>query len=298
VAICRRCGTYMCSRCVDAAGSAHEQDPAASGEPVPQCQACRARAGGDGVALLRRDRIVWGELLGFSFELYKRHFAQVTLAVLVVLAPFVLGHAVSLPLSALFEDDFVLAIALSLLLWIAQMLAQAAATLSALDVCVRLARGEAEVRLSLRAGLSRLGPLLLQYLIVNFALMFAALLAAAPVIAVFALSDEPALPTLGMAALVAFCGAGFVAYTALGFSFASLELVAQPRLDAFDAIRNAWAIARGERLTIFVGLVLVGLLLLAGALFCLVGLLFTLGYAAVLFSVLYVALRNGAELTA
>jgi hypothetical protein len=115
---------------------------------------------------------------------------------------------------------------------------------------------------------------------------------------VFALSDEPALPTLGMAALVAFCGAGFVAYTALGFSFASLELVAQPRLDAFDAIRNAWAIARGERLTIFVGLVLVGLLLLAGALFCLVGLLFTLGYAAVLFSVLYVALRNGAELTA
>lgn len=284
----------MCSRCV---GSAREQNPAASGEPVPQCQACLARAAGDGPAL-RRDRIVWGELLGFSFGLYKRHFAQVTLAMLVVLAPFAIGQAMSFPLSALFEDDFLLAIALSFLIWLAQMLAQAAATLSALDVCVRLARGEADAKLSLGAGLHRLGALLLQYLIVSFSLMFAALLAAAPVIAVFALSDEPALPTLGMASLVAFCGAGLWAYTVLGFSFASLELVAQPRLDAFNAIRNAWAIARGERLTIFVGLVLVGLLMLAGALFCLVGLVFTLGYAAVLFSVLYVALRNGAELPA
>src|SRR5688500_10462022 len=113
----------MCSQCVAAAGATREQNPDANTGPVPQCEACRAQAG-DAAPALRRDRIVWGELLGFSFGLYKRHFAQVTLAVLVVLAPFVIGQAVSAPLSALFDDDFLLAIALSLLLWLAQILAQ------------------------------------------------------------------------------------------------------------------------------------------------------------------------------
>jgi hypothetical protein len=286
----------MCSRCLEAPAT-RSQQPSAG----PQCEACRASSAAvvrDDRLVLRRDRIVWGELLGFSFELYKRHFVRVMLATLFALAPILIGQAVSYAISSMLVDDFVLAIGLSFLLWIAQLLAQGVATLSALDVCVRLARGEAAVALSVRAGLERLGALLLQYVIIDLALVFAGLCAAAPVIAVFALSDEPPLATLGIAVLVACCGAGFFAYTALGFSFASLELVAQPRLDALGAIRNAWAIARGERLTIFVGLLLVGLLVLLGALLCFVGLLFTLGYAGLLFSVLYVSLRNGAELPA
>jgi hypothetical protein len=279
----------MCSRCVEAGASPNDAGAA------PQCISCRARPESTGSAL-RRDRIVWGELLGFSFDLYKKNFARVTLATLALLAPFVIGQLVSAPLAWLFEEQLLLGIALSLLVWIAQLLAQGVVTLSALDLCIRLARGEHAPAYSLQVGLSRLGALLAQYVLVNLGLGFASLCAAAPVIAVFALSDEPPLATLAIAGLVAFCGAAFIAYTALGFSFAACELVAQPRLDAFSALRNAWAIARGERLTIFFGLALVALLALAGALACFVGLIFTLSYAALLASVLYVALRNGAQL--
>lgn len=285
----------MCPQCVEAA-AARGQDATAS---PPQCEACSPRRAAGTVAL-RRDRIVWGELLGFAFALYKRHFVQVTTAMLLALSPFALAQAASYALSSLFGgDDFLLAIALSLLLGVAQLLAQAVTMLSALDLCLRLARGQTGASVSLRAGLSRLGPLLLQYLMVNFALAFASLCAAAPVIAVFAFSGgDPPFSTLGIAALVALCGAAFVFYTMLGFSFAPFELMAQPRLDALAALRNAWAIARGERLTIFVGMAIATLLALAGVASCFVGLIFTLGYALLVLGVLYTALRNGAELPA
>jgi hypothetical protein len=273
----------MCSRCNEAGR-------------FELCEACRARVGADDAFAFRRDRIVWGELLGFSLRLYKQNFGLMTLTMIAAGAPFVLGQLASYAVQALFVDQLLLAVALSMLLLIVQTVAQGVITLGTLDICVRLARGNPADLGMLLGGFRRLGALLLQGLVTNFAVMFAALCATAPVIAVFVLSNEPALPTIGVAALVALVGAGFVVYLALGFSFATFELVAEPRLDAFDSIRNSWAIARGERLTVFVALVIVGLLAFAGALVCLVGLIFTLGYATLLFSVLYLALRNGAKL--
>lgn len=259
------------------------------------CEACRARAGGDAFAL-HRNRIVWGELLGFSFRVYKQSFGLMTLTMLGAGAPFVVGQLLSYALQVLLVDQLLLAIALSGLLLIAQTIVQGVVTLGVLEICIRLARGQPAQLSMLLGGFRRLGALLLQGLVTNFSVMFAALCATAPVIAVFVLSDQPALPTIGLAGLVGLIGIGMVVYLALGFSFASFELVAEPRLDAFDSVRNAWAIARGERLTIFFALVIVAMLAFAGALVCLIGLVFTLGYATLLFTVLYLALRNGAAL--
>src|SRR5262245_51381590 len=102
----------MCSRCIEAAAPAASQ----RGDGGTQCQACRARAARSDFAL-RRDRIVWGELLDHSFTIYRRHVWQVTLATLVALSPFVFGQVASYAVSGLFENDFLLAMALSLLLW-------------------------------------------------------------------------------------------------------------------------------------------------------------------------------------
>lgn len=272
----------MCSHCNEAGRAA-------------LCIDCRTRVGSDAFPL-RRDRILWGELLSFSFRLYKQHFGLITLAMAAAAAPFVLGQLVSYALQTLFMDELFLLVVLSMLLLILQAVAQSAVTLGLLDICIRIARGQPAHAGMVFGELRRVGALILQGVVTNFAVMFAALCATAPVVAVFFISDEPALPTIGIAALVAFAGAGFVVYLALGFAFSTFELVAEPRLGPFDSIRNSWAIARGERLTLFFALGIVALLALAGVMFCLVGLLFTLGYATVLFTVLYLALRNGAQL--
>jgi hypothetical protein len=273
----------MCSRCNEAGR-------------WQQCAACRAQPATAPGYALSRQRILWGELLGISLRIYRQNFGLVSVAVLLTAAPLLIGQLASSALQLLWSDDFGLVIGLSLLIGIAQLLAQALAWLGLLGIGVRLARGEPAELSMLLSGLPRLGALLLQGAAIQFALMFAAGCAFAPVVAVFALSDEPALSTVGLAGLVAALGTGAVIYVALGFAFASFELAAQPGVGPFAAIGNAWAIARGERLTIAFGLLLAFGLALLGMLVCFVGLIFTLGYATLLLAVLYVALRNGAEL--
>lgn len=270
----------MCSVCNDAGRFA-------------LCPACREREGA-GNFPFRRDGVIWGRLLSFTFDIYKQNFGLVTKVVATGLCGLALLHGLSL-LSSVFSDN----VALMGLSWITvvilQMLFQAVYTLGAIGISLRLVRGEPAQYGMLLDGMKRIGALIVQSLVTNTALMLTMIVAIAPCGA-FLFGIAPTPVSIGLCALSALLGGAVFIYLALGFTFSTMELMLDPTIDPIKAIKNAWAIARGARLAIAFGWFIAAALMIAGGAMCFIGLFFTLGYAGLLLTTLYLALRNGAAL--
>lgn len=84
-------------------------------------------------------------------------------------------------------------------------------------------------------------------------------------------------------------------YAILGIVFAQWELAYNDESGPISSLVYSWHIARGRRLRIF-GVSLVAMLILLGSfMLCGVGLLFGAPFATLLFTALYLALRDGAD---
>jgi hypothetical protein len=83
-------------------------------------------------------------------------------------------------------------------------------------------------------------------------------------------------------------------YVVMGFSFGAMEIIAQPSVTAVGALRNSWAIVSGKRLELLLLGIAAFMLYVAGVMACLIGVLFTMSYASVVFAAYYLAVRNGA----
>jgi hypothetical protein len=190
-----------------------------------------------------------------------------------------------------FETSSVLWAGLSLV----HLLAICVLTLGVLKISLRVARGEPAELSLLWSSVPRVGAFLLVGAAMGAALFGVELL----LLAVFGLgfssldSGDWTLGTLLIGVALGLLGLAASAYVSLGLVFAGLELVDNPETSVLAALKNAWRIARGERLTLGFGLFLISLLIGAGLIMCGVGVIFTLGYASVLFAALYLALRNG-----
>lgn len=87
----------------------------------------------------------------------------------------------------------------------------------------------------------------------------------------------------------------FYIYVVIGIAFMQAELALNDDAGPIDAIVYSWRIAKGKRLRIFgVGL-LAGLIAIASAMLCGIGLLFGAPLSTLIFAALYLGLRNGAD---
>jgi len=279
-AVCQRCGTYMCQTCTE-------------GGKFMVCPSCRSRTG-IGSFPLRRDAFTWGQLVGFAWDVYKRNWALLLVAVIVMMAVNGVFQGLSMVLQFALMDQLDLMLLLQGLLVLPQMLVSSLLTLGMMSIAVRIARGEPASLGLLFASWSKIGAFLLQVLVIVAALIPLGLLCTAPLLlSLFGLASSDmgfvvgAIPVvLGIVAFV---------YVAFGFAFGGFELVAQPQVGGIDALRNSWNIARSQRLAIFLGSIIGMGAMFLGVFACFVGMFLTYGFAFVLFATVYLTLRNGAE---
>jgi hypothetical protein len=300
-AICRQCGTYMCRRCgedgqFDRCPDCRQQGARALG-PAPANAPAPTAAPAPSDFPFRRDGIEWGRFLRYCFEVYTKNFGLLTLAMIACFgAPIALEFAFGA--LTLVSDDPAFGFGIMAVLGIGLLVLMSLLVLGVLNISLHVARGQpAELSLLWRSV-----PRLAAFLLVSAA-MGAALLGIEALLAmVFGLgfasldSADWTLGTLMVGLVLGIAGLAASAYVSLGLVFACVEIVAEPEISAFGALKNAWSIARGERLTLGFGLFLISMLLFAGLLMCGIGVIFTLGFASVLFASLYLALRNGAPL--
>jgi hypothetical protein len=135
-----------------------------------------------------------------------------------------------------------------------------------LQIALRVSRNEPASLALLWSGLPRLGAFLLAIGATAVAMFGLQILMFLVFGVGFASLDASSwtLGTLLAAILVGFAVLAVSTYVSLGLTFACLEVVAQPGISVWRALKNAWLIAHGERLTLGFGLFLIWLLMCAG----------------------------------
>jgi hypothetical protein len=82
-------------------------------------------------------------------------------------------------------------------------------------------------------------------------------------------------------------------YVLMGIMFGNAELVHDPKVGALAALKSSWRMAAGHRWAMLGCWVVFAGVMLAGLLACLVGIIFAIGFASVMFASLFLALKNG-----
>ncbi|WP_257462103.1 hypothetical protein [Archangium lipolyticum] len=299
---CERCGNFMCDLC---------------GERGAQtfCPGCRERAGHP-VFPLRRDTWNFSALWDYCFAAFKRDWLMLSVAMLVAMAMSVGANLVSKPLELLVGDGApLLSIVVSVVLAVFVQMAQGVIGMGMMRVVFDvLDGGNADVaRLfsqfhkagryvgaTLLGGVAVFLPLLLLFSVLSFVGLVAMGYSVESIVTgdVFRSTDVDVPAALGV-----FVGVGVLTlvpglYFGLPLYLIQEELTFNEDVSAVEALRNCYALARGERLSVL-GVALVGALLgLAGMLACCVGLIPTLALSQLLLGGLYLALRKGSELKA
>jgi hypothetical protein len=279
-AVCQRCGTYMCQTCTEAG-------------KFNVCPSCRSRTG-LGSFPLRRDGFTWGQLMGFAWDVYKRNWALLLVAVIITMVVNGVFQGLSMVAQFAFMDRLDLMLMSQAILILPQMLVSSLLTLGMMSIGVRIARGEPASLGLLFSAWPKIGPFLLQVLIIMAALLPIGALCMVPLLfSIFGVASSDVSFAIG--ALPVLLGVAAFVYVAFGFSFGGFELVAQPNIGAVDALRNSWHIARSQRLALVLGGIIGLGAIFLGLFACFVGVFLSYGYAIVLFATIYLTLRNGAE---
>ncbi|MHB8878076.1 MAG: B-box zinc finger protein [Myxococcaceae bacterium] len=299
--ICDRCGNFMCNEC-----SQHRT--------VSTCPSCQLVSGGGGFPF-SRDAWTFSGVWDYTFEAFKREWVMLSVAALIIVGASMVMSAVSQGMQgAVVRSGVAAAVGVSLTTSVVssliQGLLQMGLTRMALDV---LQGGRADLgRLGSqvpKAGKYALQLLLLSVIfLVPLALYFGVLLqlsGAWPILRESGFttpSDFEALfrhtqviKVLGLGSLVVL---GPLIYFGLPLTFATMELVHDDEVGAWEAVTRAYAIGGSNRLSIlgfgFVYLVIV----FVGVIACCVGVLPGMALGQLLLVALYLALRNGSGLKA
>lgn len=227
-----------------------------------------------------------------SYGAYSRNAGSLTVGIVIMFGVISLFNGITSFAPLIFSDP-TWVMAISLVMFIPQTLVQGLLTLGLLSMALSAAKGE-RVELSQLFGQGkRLGGFIVQTLVVY--LPFIPLGGLGFALA-FIFGFEGSNPTMWIAfGVFALFAIPALIYFFLGIAFANTELVAQPHIGAISAVQNSFRIAAGQRWMIMLCGLIAGALMFAGLLACFVGVLFTMGYAAVMFATLYLTLRNGAD---
>jgi len=277
-AICSRCGTYMCSACTE------------DGR-FETCAACRARTG-MGRLTLRRDAWTFEAALRHAFAAYRQNFVTLTIAFVILCGVVILANSITGGVQTALSDSG-LSTVVSAALFLVDSLIQGLLTLGLLSMSLSAARGEGAELKQLFSGIKLWRGWLVQMGLVYLPVVVLIGIAGG-IVALFQYQlTNPTL--LIILAALGLTSAPALLYLFLGVAFGNTELVAEPALGGVGSLRNAWRIARGQRVMLFGAFALVFVLCTLGLLACLVGVLFAASYSAVFFSTLYLTLRDGAE---
>ncbi len=288
-ATCPRCGDFVCHRC----------DTATNGGV---CETCAQRTGAAHFPL-NRDNFEVGAAFSLAWE---RFMAEPLLMVailiggaigILVIQQFV-SYSLILVASAI-DDALVVVVPLLLLPFnlLLNALHASAHTTVALDVVRARTPGDFRTDTLLAVVLRFVGWGLLastvMFLVVGVVFVIIAVVFGVAIGASF--SDNP--EALG-AILPALFIAWFVVmipgtYVGLGLVFVQFELVHDRGCGIFEAISRSWRIADGQRMHIFLGALLAGVLNMLGMIPCFLGLLVTLPTTVAFFAATYLGLRNG-----
>lgn len=287
---CERCGNFMCMECGQAGSS-------------PTCLRCRELAGA-GVFPFARANWSFNALWDYCWELFKREWLMLSVAALVLFAVSGVGGVISSILQLPFKDSGVVAaVATAVIGQVIAMVLQGMAEMGMLRIVFDVLQGQ-------KADLSRLStqvPKIGKYVVQKLWLL---LLFGVPVVAYFVLligvgalvSGAPlneelfeggrVIQVLVLGSLVALVP---IVYFAVPLYFATMEIVFVDGVRPFESIKNCYAIAKGQRLTIFGVALLAALIILVGLIACCIGILPALGLGQLLLAGVYLALRSGAE---
>ncbi len=259
------------------------------------CAACRAELASNVTAFpVSRHNVRLGPLMSLAFRSYRQNWAVLTQAVVLSAALLwtVQAAILAIPLQ-LGVDVTTSAAAVPGMLLLA--LCQAFLAAGLLTLGLGAASGEKPALSQLFCGPRLVLRVALQGLAIQAAVWVSLLPAALAWYFVAERDGHDFFTFLAWSFLLgvgSFCVAAFIV-ASLGY--APLEALSKPALSPRQVLQNALRIAHGKRLTILLSFGISWVCLAMGLAFCLVGLLVALPYVLVLYSSLYLALRNGAS---
>ncbi len=285
VAVCPRCGSFMCEGC--------------GGGTVALCPSCRERVGW---APLPFDRESWEPTaaLSFAIERFKEQWKRlVPLGALMLFVGVFLSFVtqlLGLVLAGSLSEGtlFALTFASSLFINFASYLLQMMLQLVAMEVVQgkRSSWGALLVYV-----LRRFIPLGIALTLVALAGMAAFGLVAGVVIGVaFLIGSDYWAVTLGVGLVLGVPTVLLFAYVGLRMAFINYEMLYDPSCGPIEAIRRSWRLTKGQWWRVFFAGLLTGLTIMAGYTLCLVGIVGAMPLAVLNMTVVYFALRRGTDL--
>jgi hypothetical protein len=281
---CTRCGSFMCSTC-------------AEGGAQTLCPACQQRLGvGQGFPL-NRDNWSFSALWDYCFEIFKREWLMLGAVMLVFFGVAFIVQLVAgiLPLLGKAVNSQALSVILTIASTVIQQAVQGVLGLGLLRVMFDVLQGQKLDIGRLFSQLHKVGTLLLTLLMVflmvgvPFGVVGAVVAVIRGVTGMEWSSLVPVIVVLGVLVL------GPMIYFLIPLSLLQAEIAYSDDPAPMQVLRNCYAYARNQRLSIIGVSIVGGLVALVGMLACCVGVLPALGLSYLLIAGLYLALRTGAE---
>ncbi len=298
---CERCGNFMCEVCSE--GGARRL-----------CPACRERTGEGADFPLDRHSWSINALWEYCFEAFKREWLMLSVAMLVAMAVGMVAQLAGNVASTIagFTDSVALIVLAALFAFVVQTVVQGVMGMGMLRVAFDVLEGG-------RADLGRLfsqmhkawrylGTALLAVLVLGVPLMllFGLLLVVGMLVVgvpVGVLAGEDALRAQGPLMVALFSGAGLITlvpalYFGMPVYLLQAHLAFSEEETPVGALRHCYLLVRGQRMSLFGVLLVMGVVALIGMLACCVGILPALALSQLLLGGAYLALRRGSVLEA
>jgi len=273
---CSRCGSYACGDCTGTSGTL--------------CGACRERLGIDRFPF-SRDAWEVGGLVSHAWSAFKRDAGElIVMTLAVVLIPVIGGIVLQMLGAFAVGSSKVMAGVFGALAMAFQTVASVGLTLGANRLLIDANQGRPLSLGSFFLGMRRIGPALLQYVVIGAPVMVAV---GCLIGMVAGGNDTLTVVALVLGLLLIIPGV----YVGLGLSFMQLELVNDPSCGALEAMRRSWALASDKRMSMFGAFLVAGVVMMAGCFLCGVGALVSYPVGMLVMAGVYLALRNGSWIT-
>jgi hypothetical protein len=279
---CTRCGNFMCTTCSQ------------SGEQ-PHCPTCRERTGEDQPFPLTRDSWNFNKLWDYSFAAFKQNWLMISAAILIVGGIGFFTNLLTrlLPLIGNAMDNQVVTIVLTIVAAFVQNVVQGLLGVGMSRLMIDVLQGKPAAIERVFSQFDKAGT----YISIMLIIVAVAAIPAG-VLTGIVIGLMSAFPDAGPAIAIV---VGGLALIPLIYFFFPLIFI-QPEMairegspKPMQLLRNCFAYARGQRLSIFGVLMIETLLVLGGVLACCIGVIPAAGLASLLTTGLYLALSNGAE---
>lgn len=312
---CSRCGNFMCDEC-------------SLGGSETQCPACRAKTGGD--FPLSRNDYDFGRVWDYAFEAWKREWVMLSVCAVLLMMVGMVGGVIA----SIFQNIGMAASGVKqpapgsqpdlsslvpLLGWavfgqiigtVINVVVQGVVQMGLLRICIDVLHGQKANLEKLFSQLKRLPDYIVSQLIV-FAVVGipSIVLLLVPVGIILLLAGATSYDafkhleperlftpiTAGIGVLSFFTWFVFLVYVSLPLQFVAPEIV-YGGASGVEAVKRAWALGNGVRLSIFAVGFVAGLVAFVGLLACCVGILPAMGLAQLLSLTLFLAVRKGSGL--